>query len=128
MKTNALILFFSFCLIVFAKAQTASDTGKVYFIQNAKITTLMQTAIHTNKKVTINGYRVKIHLGADKTVANNIKATFLAKYSNVPAYTIYDQPNFNVSVGNFRTKLEAYKFFKTIQEDFPAAFIVEDNI
>ena len=40
----------------------------------------------------------------------------------------YDNPNFSVTVGNFRTRLEVFRFFKQIQAEFPNAFIVETKI
>jgi hypothetical protein len=52
----------------------------------------------------------------------------MTQFPSVEAYEKYDQPNFNIRVGNFRTKLEAYKFLKQVQPEFPTAFIVQDEI
>jgi hypothetical protein len=109
-------------------SQLSTDTGKIEFIQDKKISELITKHIHLNEKAGINGYRIKIHFGADKNVAKEIKVNFLSIYPTVPAYEKYDQPNFNIRVGNFRTKLEAYKFLKQIQSEFPSAFIVQDEI
>ena len=110
-------------------AQTMkADTDKVEFIESDKIKELEGKHIQINEKARIKGYRVKIHFGADKAKAKEIKAQFIAKYPDVPAYEKYDQPNFNIRVGDFRTKLEAYKFLKQVQADFPAAFLVQDDI
>ena len=124
-----------FCLFVilitstlsFAQ-KTVADTGKVVFVQDSSITNLVAKHIEINKKAKIKGYRVKIHFGGDKSKEKEIKAQFLSKYPDVPAYEKYDQPNFNIRVGDFRTKLEAYKLLKQIQTDFPASFIVQDDI
>lgn len=75
-----------------------------------------------------NGYRVKIHFGVDRDGARSVKSTFLGKYNDVPAYEDYQQPNFVVTVGDFKTKLEAFEFYKKIQPDFPNAFIVKSKI
>jgi len=110
-------------------SQTAvKDTGRVEIVQSEKIKELVDKHIAINEKAPIKGYRVKIHFGADKDKANEVKAKFIAKFPDIPAYEKYDQPNFNIRVGNFRTKLEAYKFLKQIQVDFPAAFLVQDDI
>lgn len=110
-------------------AQTpAVDTGKVEIIQDYKIKALLIKHIEVNSKTSIKGYRVKIHFGADKTKAREIKARFISRFPDVPAYEKYDQPNFNIRVGDFRTKLEAYKFLKEVQMEFPSAFIVQDEI
>jgi|SRR3954468_2316620 hypothetical protein len=109
-------------------AQSYTDTGKVSLIQDHRINELLTKNIESNSKASLKGYRVKIHFGADKNKAKEIKAKFMMQFPSVAAYEKYDQPNFNIRVGDFRTKLEAYKFLKQIQSEFPAAFIVQDEI
>lgn len=106
----------------------ASDTGNVEIVQEYKVQELLNKHIEINSKAPIKGYRIKIHFGADKNRAKEIKGTFLTKFPDVPAYEKYDQPNFNIRVGDFRTKLEAYKFLKAVQIEFPSAFLVQDEI
>lgn len=114
----------SFCF-----AQTAAtDTGKVELVQDYKIKELVNKHIAINSETPVKGYRIKIHFGADKNKAKEIKAKFISKFPDVPAYEKYDQPNFNIRVGDFRTKLEAYKFLKEVQIEFPSAFLVQDEI
>ncbi len=113
----------------FSYAQKAiSDSGKVELVQDYKIQELLNKHIEINSKAPIKGYRVKIHFGSDKNKAREIKGNFIAKFPDVPAYEKYDQPNFNIRVGDFRTKLEAYKFLKEVQVEFPSAFLVQDEI
>jgi hypothetical protein len=112
----------------FSFAQTATDTGKVELVQDYKIKELINKHIAINSETPVKGYRIKIHFGADKNKAKEIKAKFISKFPDVPAYEKYDQPNFNIRVGDFRTKLEAYKFLKEVQIEFPSAFLVQDEI
>lgn len=113
----------------FSYAQKAvADTGKVEFVQDYRVQELLSKHIEINSKAPIKGYRVKIHFGSDKNKAREIKGNFIAKFPDVPAYEKYDQPNFNIRVGDFRTKLEAYKFLKEVQVEFPSAFLVQDEI
>ena len=123
-----LVILFVLATPCFSFSQSASDTGKVQIIQDQKITELINKHIEINSKAPIKGYRVKIHFGADKNQAYDVKKKFLEKFPDVPAYAKYDQPNFNIRVGDFRTKLEAYKFLKEVQVDFPSAFLVQDEI
>ena len=81
---------------------------------------------HTNGEC--DGYRVKIHFSADRNKRNEVKARFSSIYSDVPAYEDYQQPNFVLNVGDFKTKLEAYELLKKIQADFPYAFIVKSKV
>ena len=127
-KTLFFLLFFSCFLARITVAQTPADTGKIEIVQDAKIKELMNRQVEINSKASIKGYRIKIHFGADKAKAKEVKARFIARFPDVPAYEKYDQPNFNIRVGDFRTKLEAYRFLKEVQPEFPSAFIVQDDI
>ena len=75
-----------------------------------------------------DGYRVKIHFSADKTKAREVQSKFAIKYNDVPTYEEYQQPNFVIIVGDFKTKLEAYELLKKIKEDYPYAFIVKSKV
>jgi hypothetical protein len=135
-STAIMKVFFSlFCtsfmlfIVAASTAQTAvRDSGRVELVQEYKIKELLAKHAEINSKAPIKGFRIKIHFGGDKAKANEIKGKFIARFPEVPAYTKYDVPNFNVRVGDFRTKLEAYKFLKEIQPEFPSAFIVQDEI
>ena len=75
-----------------------------------------------------DGYRIKIHSGVDRNTASSMRSKFLSKYSDIRAYEDYQQPNWVVVVGEFKTKLEAFEIYKKIQADFPSAFIVKSKI
>ena len=75
-----------------------------------------------------DGYRVKIHFSADKTKAREVQYRFSAKYNDVSTYEEYQQPNFVINVGDFKTKLEATELLKKIKDDYPYAFIVKSKV
>ncbi|MFL5751883.1 MAG: hypothetical protein ACJ76F_00630 [Bacteroidia bacterium] len=75
-----------------------------------------------------DGYRIKIYFGIDKTRGREIKAKFLSRFPDHNAYEEYQQPNFVIVVGDFKTKPEAYETFKKVQIEFPNAFIIKDKI
>lgn len=117
------------CLLSnYAYAQESVSSGKTEIIADASINELLAKQVEINKKISAKGYRIKIHFGSDKALSREVRLKFLAKYPNIQAYEKYDQPNFNIRVGDFRTKLEAYKFLKEIQSEFPGSFIVQDDI
>ena len=127
-----LVIAFMHHTISFAQVADSSkkavDTARVEIVQNYKVKKLLAKHIEINAASKTRGYRIKIHFGADKSEAYEVKKLFLEKFPDVAAYSKYDQPNFNVRVGNFRTKLEAYNFLKLVQVEFPSAFIVTDSI
>jgi hypothetical protein len=75
-----------------------------------------------------DGYRIKIHFSADKTKAREVQTRFSSKYSDIATHEEYQQPNFVINVGDFKTKLEAYELLKKIKEDYPYAFIVKSKV
>jgi hypothetical protein len=75
-----------------------------------------------------DGYRIKIHFGGDRENAKAVKNKFLAKFTEYNIHEEYQQPNFVVLVGDFRSKLEAFESLKNIQAEFPNSFIVKSKI
>ncbi|MDP2386481.1 MAG: SPOR domain-containing protein [Bacteroidota bacterium] len=121
MKLVLSILFLMFSIVGYTQTP-AQDEAKLKALQEKKVD------FHKRTEGEQDGYRIKIHFGSDRAKAMEIKSKFLAKYSEYGAYDEYQQPNFVIVVGNFKNKPEAYGFFKTIQPDFPNAFIVKDKI
>src|SRR4051812_9967531 len=62
-----------------------------------------------------DGYRIKIHFGIDRDKAHVVKNKFSAKFSDYNTYEEYQQPNFVILVGDYKTKLEAFQSLKKIQ-------------
>jgi hypothetical protein len=90
---------------------------------------LVKKHIAINKaKQTMPGYRVQLFFGPLRTKAYEMRSDFLRLYPKTNAYVIYQQPNFKVRVGDFRTRLEAMKFLKEVQSLFDSAFIVKDEV
>jgi hypothetical protein len=128
-------LLFTFVLAVSCFALEAqdtavkmpSDTGFVKINKDPRVDKLESKYIESqNGKM--KGYRVQIHFGAEKAKALQVKSRFLTKYPDMRAYDPFDAPYFKIRVGDFRTKLEAYKFLQEIKEEFPSSFIVTDEI
>jgi len=125
--TNLLIVFAIFLLGLFpgiSGAQTYSlktQDSLVHVLVNRHI------AINQAKK-TMPGFRIQIYFGSDRTKANEVKSDFLQLFPNKGSYLVYQQPNFKIRVGDFKTRLEAMKFLKEIQSLYSAAFIVKDDV
>ena len=52
---------------------------------------------------------------------------FNTLYPHIQAYRSFASPNFKVTAGNFRTRLEAEALLQRIKGDFPDAFIVRER-
>jgi hypothetical protein len=81
-----------------------------------------------NKIHTIHGYRIQIISSSKKEIAKKAKSKFASMHQDIEAHEIYQQPFFIIKVGDFLTKLEAEKFHREIEEDFPGSFILPDVI
>jgi hypothetical protein len=123
-------LFLLFSVALHTAAQTPADSGSVNVIEDPRVMLLMGKwkEVQERRDGKLDGWRVKIHFGTDRDKAKSVKTSFLNKHPEVTAYENYAQPLFVILVGDFRTRMEAYKFFLEIKEEYPAAFIVQDEI
>lgn len=130
MTKPVLLLFLSLLIGFFrAGAQTAAPAPSVEVVADKRVGTLVEKHTEINQRGKSKGYRVQIYFGSDKAKAKEMKAKFLNLYGReMRAYEPYEQPNFKIRVGDFRTRMEAYRFWKKIKADFPTAFIVESDI
>ncbi|MGE0567483.1 MAG: SPOR domain-containing protein [Bacteroidia bacterium] len=99
-------------------------------VSEQKVDELLQKKAEYHKLTngTIDGYRLKIHFGVDREEAKNIRTKFLTKFPDYKTYEEYQQPNFVVLVGDYKSKLEAFENLKKIQPEFTNAFIVKGKI
>lgn len=117
-----------FILFLIAGFTTAQENGQAQ--TQLKVKQLIEKKATYNKlnNGEYDGYRIKIHFGADRVKAREVKTKFSQKFTDYPGYEDYDQPNFIITVGDFRTKLEAFEALKKIQAEFPNSFIVKSKI
>ena len=109
----------------------SSLKAQTKIVGDVTVTQMVERHIELNQRVkTIPGYRVQIasFSGANsKTSAFNLREQFMTDYPTVVAYIVFDEPNFKVKVGDFRTRLEAYAFLQQIKEVYKG-YIIRDNI
>lgn len=77
------------------------------------------------------GYRVQIFFSSgtnSREQANRVKNEFTSKFPQTNVYILFKEPNFQVKVGDFRTRAEAVGFQKEIEALFPQSFVVKDEI
>ena len=128
--TLGILLYFLSFDYGFSQTKKNRDSATVTVTKDAAIENVLnlKKAIVEKKNGKSKGFRVQIHFGADRDKAKEIKAKFIQKYSDFAAYEEYDMPNFKIRVGDFRSKIDAYRFLKQMQADFPSSFIVQDEI
>ncbi len=81
-----------------------------------------------NKTHEIRGYRIQIISSSRKEEARKVKSKFASRYTEIQAHEVYQQPFFIIKVGDFQTKLEAEKFHRQIEEEYPGSYVTPDII
>lgn len=132
MRNTLLILFIVLTSTAFSQNNTPEE-GTITINQDERISELVDRHIEINKasEGKIAGWRVQIYNSSgtnSRTEAQNARKLFLSKYPEVGAYLIYQPPFFKIRVGDFRTKEEAYSFYKQVLQDFPVSYLVNDQI
>ncbi len=111
---------------------STKKTNHIEVIADKRVTSLLNKEIRISKgKGTIPGFRVQIYYGSgtgSKTSAKEVQGEFLKSFPAVTSYLLFQSPNFKIRVGDFKTKLEAQKFFVECKSIFNNAFIVKDEI
>lgn len=100
--------------------------------RDARLDSLIMKHIRVNElKNGFDGYRLQLYSGSGTTArqeANTLRAEFLNRYPDIPAYVVYQAPNFKVRVGDYRTELEAIWLQRELAYKFPGGFVVKDLV
>lgn len=134
MRIFAFVVLVCFPLLMNAQGYgygSNRSRGHIEIKGDVAVTQLVQKHIELNERVrTIPGYRIQVASlsgTSSKNRAFEMKDRIRETYPGVEAYVVFDEPNFKVKVGDFRTRLEAYVFLQRIRPDFPGT-IIRDNI
>lgn len=99
-------------------------------VQDPAVRNAMQAQVQLNEGKMFSGFRIRIFIDSKRGAREEslaILEKFNQSYPMVKAYRTYSAPNFKVSVGNFRNRVEAEAFLRIIKEEFQDAFIVRDR-
>ncbi|MBQ4231512.1 MAG: SPOR domain-containing protein [Salinivirgaceae bacterium] len=129
--TKEILRFVALCCVVTACANSQAQSERIRVTGDIAVTRMVDKHVELNQRVkTIPGYRVQIASFSgtnSKTSAFTLRDRFMTDYPEVQAYVAFDEPNFKVKVGDFRTRLEAYAFLQQIIEVYKG-YIIKDNI
>ena len=100
------LLFFLLFFIVFSTTLNA----QIKIIKDNRV-----DAVILNKaKTKLFGYRIQICFDSDKTIVDAARTKFSNLYPKIDTYMNFEAPNFNLLVGDFRTRIEAEKILEEI--------------
>jgi len=112
--------------------QNDGTSGRIELQQSERIENMLKMQIANNRLQNgIPGYRIRIFSHSAQTArqsANEVRVEFMRHFPELEAYQEYNTPNWQIFVGNFRTKNEAIREKKRIEKIFPGSFIVNSMI
>jgi len=130
--------YISFLFIAFSEMGFAQPTfndlvdSSLVIERDVRLDSLVMRHTRVNKlKDGFDGYRVQLFSGSGteaRLQANNLRVEFMTIYPDVPAYLVYQAPNFKVRVGDFRTELEAIHLQREIAYQYPGGFVSRDLV
>ncbi len=105
------------------------EVGKIELIQDSRLDRIINHHVITNEeKGTTKGFRIQLVSAANRQDALKIKSECRQRFPKINTHLIYQQPYFKFRVGDYLTKLEAYKQLQDLKIFFDDAFIVRDEI
>ena len=108
---------------------SAKTFGQAFKSQDSLVSQMIERQKATNaQKMTMSGYRIQLFFGGDRARANNMRLDFLQQYPDMGAYVLYQQPNFKLRIGDFKSRMEAVNFLTEMQPGYSMAFIVADEV
>lgn len=118
-----------FSIILLSSGLYAQEGGYINIIATTNIDALVNKHIRINSsRSRMNGYRIQLAQNSSRSMVLEKKNAFLQKFPEIRTYMVYEQPYFKLRVGNYQSKLEAFKMYRAILRNFGNAFIVEDFI
>lgn len=99
--------------------------------QSANITHAAMRQIEDNAKTLTDGYRIRIFFDNKQDARNaslDSEMRFRKLFPGYNTYRTFQNPFFKVTVGDFRTKVDAQKALQKIIKVFPSAFIVKEKM
>lgn len=125
-------LFFSCISLLFCQEDKSLDASIESMIINQDVSVLLQKHIQYNTlRQGVDGYRVQIFFDSgnnSRESAMAARSDVLQKFPEIPAYILWQQPNYKVRIGDCISKIEAQKILNAVKSTYINAYIVKDII
>lgn len=86
---------------------------------------------YNKKKPGIEGYRIELYSSSganSRAKATQIAAKLEKEFDHLKTYVVWEYPNFEVEIGDYRTSLEAERDLQTILKAYPQSFLKKSSI
>jgi hypothetical protein len=97
--------------------------------EEPQITSLMNRWVTYNlEHQETRGWRIQIMASVDRRQMESARRVFEKRYPEYPVVFVHNEPYFHLKVGAFTTMQRAQAFLNKMQEDYPQAIPVTDNL
>ncbi|WP_088324016.1 hypothetical protein [Polaribacter tangerinus] len=118
MKNTLILTLFTLTLLgSFQSMNAQNDTASVKSIKK------LIAKKRSYNKLNGYGYTVQIYNGTE-TVAKNKLENFKLLYPNIQSKLVYDDPEWKVQAGNYKTKLDADRAILIFKKEFSNIIVV----
>ena len=88
-----------------------------------------RTAHKKNPDARITGYHILIYFGSDKSKADAYRQRFDSEFGGrYPSTVAWEEPNFKLYVGQFKTKMECLTLYNEIKTKYQTCIVIKDKI
>jgi len=122
-KTIAIFSFLLIGIICFSQENDQSD--RVHINVDSRIDQLIEIEKRIDQ---IQGFRLQICFDSNKDVVDAARDKFLKLYPLTDTYVSFENPHFNLKVGDYRSRLEAEKVKRELFGEFVICIIHEEQI
>lgn len=128
----AFSIIFSFYQNLIAQIDSGSVTNKsipkIVYKYDGDVEQILSSSSDKGNNVDIFKIQIFSESGNNaKQKAMDVKLDFESKNKEMTASLIYQQPNFKIRVGHFRSKIDAQRAISKLKQTYPNAFIVKDD-
>ena len=99
--------------------------------QSQSMRSAFDSYVSNNASKKLTGYRIRVYFDNGQNARNKSEAiarSVSAAYPGIGVYRTFESPNYQVCVGDFRTKDEALKVFHSLKSTYPTALLLKDTI
>lgn len=95
---------------------------------NPSTTTTKPVIRSAATRVKVRGFRVQIFAGSNRNQAFAEQTRFRSMYKDVDTYITYDEPNYRVKVGDFRSRSSANNLMRELRQYFKNVFVFSESV
>lgn len=122
-KNLAIFSFFFIGRICFSQENDQSD--RMHINVDSRIDQLIEIEKRIDQ---IQGFRLQICFDSNKDVVDAARDKFLKLYPLTDTYVSFENPHFNLKVGDYRSRLEAERVKRELFGEFVICIIHEELI